>query len=540
MRLTCTPENWWSNYPYDNNPSGSSVYTACPDDDLFIVISKEYSRHNSPMWNSSSFPYGITNGADWYAIDGGMQDWNYRYMGCNAVTLELSTTFAPPASQIPTYWNNNRQSMLSYMATCLWGVRGLVTGPGGTPLACTVTVDGRDHDIYTDPDVGDYHRMLLPGTYDLTFDPDGYPARTIYDVVVTDGDATRVDVSWGPEPPVCYDVEVEGEAGSTLPVILNGEDPNEDPLDYIIVSLPSSGTLSDPWYAEITAVPHTLLNNGYQVNYEPDPGHIGPDSFQYKVNDGGTPPDGGDSNTANVSINIIAAPPTITTSAPYPTASRAWRMSAVQFEADGGQMPLDWNVVAGTVYSELDLGASQFAEVGVAQGWHGDEDLWDYDLPFTFPFYGTEYDSVRICANGWLDFGYHIGSTSYNSTSALRNNEMIAPLWDDLQTGSGSHDIYIDESVPDEVTIRWDAATYWGGYQVNFSVTLMDNGNIRFQYGSGNTGLTPTVGVSKGGDTDYVISMHNGASTLTNVNTVQFSLPTGLPAGMDFSDERGT
>ena len=27
---------------------------------------------------------------------------------------------------------------------------------------------GRDHDIYTDPDVGDYHRMLLPGTYSLT------------------------------------------------------------------------------------------------------------------------------------------------------------------------------------------------------------------------------------------------------------------------------------------------------------------------------------------------------------------------------------
>lgn len=523
------------NYPYDNNPTGSSVYTACPDDDLFIVVSKEYSRYNLPMWNSSYFLYGITNGADWYAIDGGMQDWNYRYMGCNAVTLELSTSFAPPASQIPTYWDNNRQSMLHYMATCLWGVRGLVTGPGGTPLACTVTVEGRDHEIYTDPDVGDYHRMLLPGVYDLTFTPDSYPPQTIYDVVVTEGDATRLDVSYGPEPPVCYDVEAQGEAGFTLPIMLDGSDPNSDPLDYIIVSLPSAGTLSDPWYMEITAVPYTLLNNGSQVNYDPDPGYVGPDSFQYKVNDGGTPPDGGDSNTSTASINIIAAAPTITTTT-LPDGIVDFTYEPVQLEASGGQTPLDWSIVTGTVYSESDLGSNQFVEVGVAQGWHGDDDLWAYDLPFTFPFYGTGYDAVRVCANGWLDFGYHIGSTATNSTSMLQTNEMIAPLWDDLRTDSTAYDIYIDESVADEVTIRWDARTYWGGYQVNFSVTLVDDGTIRFHYGSGNTGLTPTVGISKGGSVEYVISMYNGAGTLANVNSVEFSLPTGLPAGMEFSD----
>ena len=145
------------NYPFDNNPSGSNVYTACPDDDLFIYVSEEYSRHNSPMWNSSTFYHGITNGADWYTMDGGMQDWNYRYMGSNEVTLELSNTKIPSASLIPTYWNQNRDSMTAYMATCLIGVRGIVTDAvTGAPIAATVTVTDRDHEIYTDPDVGDY------------------------------------------------------------------------------------------------------------------------------------------------------------------------------------------------------------------------------------------------------------------------------------------------------------------------------------------------------------------------------------------------
>ena len=65
------------NYPYDNDGKGS-VYSACPDDALFRQISETYSSHNSPMWNSSEFYHGITNGATWYAINGGLQDWTYR------------------------------------------------------------------------------------------------------------------------------------------------------------------------------------------------------------------------------------------------------------------------------------------------------------------------------------------------------------------------------------------------------------------------------------------------------------------------------
>ncbi|UCE61245.1 MAG: succinylglutamate desuccinylase/aspartoacylase family protein [Phycisphaerales bacterium] len=184
------------NYPFDNNETGSSVYTPTPDDEMFIWISKEYSQHNQPMWDSSIFDYGITNGADWYAISGGMQDWSYRYMGCNEVTIEVSEAHTPGAGEIPTFWSQNRESMLAYIETCLTGVRGIVTnGATGEPLAATVTVIGRDHEVYTDPDVGDYHRMLyLTDTYDLTFEAEGYDTAVEYDVPVTGGDITVWDV----------------------------------------------------------------------------------------------------------------------------------------------------------------------------------------------------------------------------------------------------------------------------------------------------------------------------------------------------------
>ncbi|TWT44282.1 Carboxypeptidase T precursor [Phycisphaerae bacterium RAS1] len=189
------------NYPYDANASGQSVYTASPDDDVFIWASEEYSRYNAPMWNSPTFYHGITNGADWYVIYGGMQDWAYVYMGGNEVTIELADS-TPPASQIVTYWNNNRESMMAYLETALTGVRGVVTHRlTGQPLAATVTVVGRGHTVYTDPDVGDYHRLLRPGDYDLRFEAAGCAPRVVEDIVVSSGPATRLNLRLGPPTP---------------------------------------------------------------------------------------------------------------------------------------------------------------------------------------------------------------------------------------------------------------------------------------------------------------------------------------------------
>jgi subtilisin-like proprotein convertase family protein len=177
------------NYPWD------STYDYNPDDTLFRDISLTYSSLNVPMYTGGLYPRGIVRGAVWYLIHGGMQDWNYYWMGCNDVTAEISNIKWPDASTLPTYWDDNRESMLHYMAKVHMGVRGLVTdASSGLPLDATVTVTGIDQEVYTDPDVGDYHRMLIPGTYDLNFSATGYSPLTVEDVVVVSESTTVLNV----------------------------------------------------------------------------------------------------------------------------------------------------------------------------------------------------------------------------------------------------------------------------------------------------------------------------------------------------------
>ena len=193
------------NYPYDNSfnndiPQDPDWYT--PDDDVFVENSLTYSRNNPPMYASPRYENGITNGRSWYALSGGMQDWNYVWPGCFEVTIEISYSFSPPISQLPTYWNNNREAMLAYMERVHTGVRGIISDSvSGLPLSATVEVAGRNHPVFTDPDVGDYHRLLLPGNYTFTFQADGYESKTFTGVEVTDGTATRLDVSLDPVRP---------------------------------------------------------------------------------------------------------------------------------------------------------------------------------------------------------------------------------------------------------------------------------------------------------------------------------------------------
>jgi hypothetical protein len=46
----------------------------------------------------------------------------------------------------------------------------------------------------TDPDIGDFHRLLLPGLYDLRIEAAGYHSLEIPGIAVIEGEATVVDV----------------------------------------------------------------------------------------------------------------------------------------------------------------------------------------------------------------------------------------------------------------------------------------------------------------------------------------------------------
>ncbi|RLC65831.1 MAG: hypothetical protein DRI48_06125, partial [Chloroflexi bacterium] len=201
-------------------------------------------------------------------------------------------------------------------------------------------------------------------------------------------------------------------------------------------------------------------------------------------------------------------------------------------EATGGLLPYAWSMMPTEA-----LSANQTPAGGVAKGWNGDEEAWAYTLPFSFPFGDSTYTSVYVCSNGYLDFANSVPDCM-NSTEELKSNVRIAPLWSDLFT----YEIYIDESAPHQVTIRWEGDEYWDYDLVNFEVVLYEDGGCEFHYGAGNTSIgadwtgPPTVGISYGDGASYVLSAHDGQAELTNAQTVQF-MP--LQAGLSLNADTG-
>ena len=184
------------NYPYDEEPGIASGRDApTPDDALMRDISLAYADLNPPMSASLAFPGGISNGSAWYSISGGMQDWHYRYTGAIDLTLEVSVVKSPNSSALVGLWNDNREAMLAYLALVHRGARGVVTDRAtGEPLYAQVLAGDNSQPVFTDPDVGDYYRLLLPGAYALRVESPGYIPYTTGAITVTGSAAARADV----------------------------------------------------------------------------------------------------------------------------------------------------------------------------------------------------------------------------------------------------------------------------------------------------------------------------------------------------------
>nr|UPI76695.1 M14 metal carboxypeptidase 18 [Antheraea yamamai] len=176
-----------ANYPYDGNPRmKSNVEYLSPDNPVFVHLAHVYSDAHHKMhlgqpcktYSREKFPEGITNGAKWYVLAGGMQDWNYLHTSDMEITLELGCYKFPPASDLPTYWEDNKEALLVFIEQVHKGVHGFVFSHIGHRLAnATITVSGVDHHVQTAKD-GDYWRLLEPGTYNITASLIGYESIT--------------------------------------------------------------------------------------------------------------------------------------------------------------------------------------------------------------------------------------------------------------------------------------------------------------------------------------------------------------------------
>ena len=197
------------NYPWD---TWSRPH---PDDIWFQTVCHTYAdtaQAYSPISYLDGFDDGITNGYDWYPIAGGRQDFMNYWHHCREVTMEISQTKLLPASSLPDHWNYNHVALFQYLRQALYGIRGVVTDAySGAPVGALVTVLDHDLDedssqVYCDIDIGDYHRMLSPGTYDLEFSADGYLTQQVFGVTVTEGGIAVRNIEMVPDSFVCGDV----------------------------------------------------------------------------------------------------------------------------------------------------------------------------------------------------------------------------------------------------------------------------------------------------------------------------------------------
>ncbi|XP_055844777.1 carboxypeptidase D isoform X2 [Episyrphus balteatus] len=208
-----------ASYPYDNTPNSricrssalcamfqtySSAPSLTPDDDVFKHLSLVYANNHAKMSRgvacksaTPAFENGITNGAAWYPLTGGMQDYNYVWYGCMEVTLEISCCKFPPAFELRKYWEDNQLSLIKFLAEAHRGVQGFVLDPTGGPIErASLKIKGRDVGFQTTKH-GEFWRILMPGYYKLEAFADGYAPREI-DFMVVEQHPTLLNVTLQP------------------------------------------------------------------------------------------------------------------------------------------------------------------------------------------------------------------------------------------------------------------------------------------------------------------------------------------------------
>lgn len=186
-----------ANYPFDGNAQHRSGQNSpTPDDALMRELALTYSKNHLTMHLSNRFPNGITNGAHWYTLYGGMQDFNYIHSNCIELTMELSMTKNPSASTLDTYWSENREALLRFIERIHGpGIKGIVRDAQTKhPLQnARININGSSKPILTNVD-GIYHRLIPQrGTWDVTVSMDGY--KTVKQQFRIQNNVTRWDIN---------------------------------------------------------------------------------------------------------------------------------------------------------------------------------------------------------------------------------------------------------------------------------------------------------------------------------------------------------
>jgi subtilisin family serine protease len=204
-------------------------------------------------------------------------------------------------------------------------------------------------------------------------------------------------------------------------------------------------------------------------------------------------------------------------------------------------LPISINLIEGDPYlTSLGIHLS-LSTGGTGLATNCDDCFKTRALPFSFPFFGQNFNSVNVTSNGAMYFTTPPANDAVSSAVRLSQLKMIAGLWDDLRTDRvAGDDIYVVTPDANRIIFRWQAVTFGNGtaateLPVSFEIELRSDGTILTRYGNAPQSpdadtISRVVGISGGEPDTYIVPSHTSEGTvidLTNAQTVTF-LPRSL------------
>ncbi|HDH96655.1 MAG TPA: DUF2817 domain-containing protein, partial [Proteobacteria bacterium] len=173
-------------YPFDSH------YQRSPDESNFNFLGNAYA-------SATGYITWIINGWDWYSVHGITTEQYYGSCGTLAEVTEISWSKQPSSEDsVNSYISANLPAMIDWVAKSDWGVHGTIIDHSGNPVEAMIVIQELDWPAYSDPIVGDYHRFLLAGNYNLWVWANGYQPQTIPITISKDGKATYQDIMLEP------------------------------------------------------------------------------------------------------------------------------------------------------------------------------------------------------------------------------------------------------------------------------------------------------------------------------------------------------
>ncbi len=111
------------------------------------------------------------------------------------------------------------------------------------------------------------------------------------------------------------------------------------------------------------------------------------------------------------------------------------------------------------------------------------------NLPFTFRFYGEDYQEITVCSNGFITFGHTENHEfrNYRIPGPMGPSPLIAAFWDDLATGPDSRVCTWFDAENHTFIIEWYQMLngYLNDYLETFQIILYDPAFYPSSFGDG-------------------------------------------------------